>query len=190
MFFLVVVTQTGDCVFRIFFDMTLALNSVFRSVRLSALPPPKGGAMLEIPSSCSVLDAAKMLEERDVLSAPVFDETASLVRWFVVMPFLAFVLSCVQDASWSDKYLGIIDHIDIVWWMLDLIHSFGLPPNQQQHQQTILASFASTTIADLMGAIHSASSFSILRHSLSDHGGSDQAPGAVRPAGSGAAHAA
>lgn len=110
----------------------MPLNASFRTIHLSALPAPKGGAVLDIPSLCSVLEAAKMLEERDVLSAPVIDEKAS------------------SDCSWSEKYLGIIDHIDLVWWMLDLIQSFGLPPNQHQHQQTILASFASTTVADLM----------------------------------------
>eukprot|EP00048_Salpingoeca_helianthica_P004058 m.73290 g.73290 ORF g.73290 m.73290 type:complete len:579 (+) comp13030_c0_seq1:903-2639(+) len=110
----------------------MSLNLSFRAVRLSALPAPKGGNVLEISSSCSILDAAKQMEQRDVLSAPVFDEEAP------------------TDCSWSEKYLGIIDHIDLVWWMLDLIHSFGLPPNHHQHQQTILASFASTTVKDLM----------------------------------------
>lgn len=56
------------------------LNRNFKAVRLSSFPAPKGDSVLEIPSNASVIEAARLLESRDVLSAPVFDETAPRVR--------------------------------------------------------------------------------------------------------------
>ena len=55
------------------------LNPTFRAIRLTSFPAPKGGSVLEIPSNCSVLETAKLLEAKDVLSAPVYDESASAV---------------------------------------------------------------------------------------------------------------
>ncbi len=63
------------------------LNAVFKLVKLSSLPAPKGGSVLEIPSSCSVLEAAKLLERHDVLSAPVFDDTAPKVGRYILTSY-------------------------------------------------------------------------------------------------------
>eukprot|EP00047_Mylnosiga_fluctuans_P003661 m.230253 g.230253 ORF g.230253 m.230253 type:complete len:591 (+) comp12033_c0_seq1:33-1805(+) len=108
------------------------LNASFRAIKLSAFPLPKSGGVLEISGDESVMKALSILQKHDVLSAPVYSPAAS------------------SDSTWSVRYIGIIDHIDIVWWLLDLIHSHGLPPNQPQHQKTIMSNLETTKVAELM----------------------------------------
>uniref|UniRef100_A0A2P2KPS6 SNF1-related protein kinase regulatory subunit gamma-1-like n=1 Tax=Rhizophora mucronata TaxID=61149 RepID=A0A2P2KPS6_RHIMU len=82
---------------------TEKLNACFESIPVSAFPPAtssQGHAVIEIRSDTSLADAVKILAEHRILSAPVVDVDAP------------------EDATWLDRYLGIVEFAGIVVWIL------------------------------------------------------------------------
>lgn len=57
-------------------------------------------AVIEIPSDSSLADAVETLSKRMILSAPVRNVDAP------------------EDASWIDRYLGIVEFAGIAMWLL------------------------------------------------------------------------
>lgn len=56
--------------------------------------------MIEIKSDCSLAEAVQILTKNKILSAPVVDVEAP------------------EDASWIDRYIGIVEFAGIVVWIL------------------------------------------------------------------------
>lgn len=56
--------------------------------------------MIEIKSDCSLAEAVQILTKHRILSAPVVDVEAP------------------EDASWIDRYIGIVEFAGIVVWIL------------------------------------------------------------------------
>lgn len=57
-------------------------------------------AVIEIPSDSSLADAIEILSKRTILSAPVRN------------------LKAPADASWIDRYIGIVEFAGIAVWLL------------------------------------------------------------------------
>lgn len=64
--------------------------------------------MIEIKSNTSLAEAVQILAENKILSAPVVDVDAP------------------EDASWIDRYLGMVEFAGIVVWIL---HQVGMATN-------------------------------------------------------------
>lgn len=56
--------------------------------------------VIEIKSDCSLAEAVQILADHKILSAPVVDVDAP------------------EDASWIDRYIGIVEFAGIVVWIL------------------------------------------------------------------------
>ena len=56
--------------------------------------------MIEIKSDCSLAEAVQILTKHKILSAPVVDVEAP------------------EDASWIDRYIGIVEFAGIAVWIL------------------------------------------------------------------------
>ena len=80
-----------------------SLNDEFKAVPMSIFPTPALGKIIILKSNMSILDAVNMLSDNHILSAPVRD---------VDMP---------DDAAWTEKYIGILDMIGVVFHMLDIL---------------------------------------------------------------------
>ncbi|WKA07911.1 hypothetical protein VitviT2T_025682 [Vitis vinifera] len=78
---------------------TEKLNACFESVPVSAFPPASS-QVIEIKSDCSLAEAVQILTKHRILSAPVVDVEAP------------------EDASWIDRYIGIVEFAGIVVWIL------------------------------------------------------------------------
>ena len=57
-------------------------------------------AVIEIPSDASLADAVETLSKNKILSAPIRNVDAP------------------EDASWIDKYIGIVEFAGIAMWLL------------------------------------------------------------------------
>lgn len=57
-------------------------------------------AVVEINSDASLAEAVQLMSENKVLSAPVVDVDAP------------------KDASWIDRYIGVVEFVGIVVWIL------------------------------------------------------------------------
>ncbi|ONI07991.1 hypothetical protein PRUPE_5G152000 [Prunus persica] len=79
---------------------TEKLNACFESVPVSAFPPAPSNQVIEIKSDTSLAEAVKILSQHKILSAPVVDVDAP------------------EDASWIDRYIGIVEFAGIVVWIL------------------------------------------------------------------------
>ncbi|GAA0140248.1 kinase modulator [Lithospermum erythrorhizon] len=79
---------------------TEKLNACFESIPVSDFPPAPSSQVLEIKSDTSVAEAVKLLSSHRILGAPVVDVEAS------------------DDASWIDRYIGIVEFAGIVVWIL------------------------------------------------------------------------
>ncbi|GAV56558.1 CBS domain-containing protein [Cephalotus follicularis] len=79
---------------------TEKLNACFESIPVSAFPPAPSTQVIEIRSDSTLAEAVKILSERKILSAPVVDVDAP------------------EDASWIDRYIGIVEFAGIVVWIL------------------------------------------------------------------------
>ncbi|KAJ0049409.1 SNF1-related protein kinase regulatory subunit gamma-1 [Pistacia vera] len=79
---------------------TEKLNACFESIPLSAFPPAPSSQVIEIKSDTSLAEAVDILAQNKILSAPVVDVNAS------------------EDASWMDRYIGIVEFAGIVVWIL------------------------------------------------------------------------
>ncbi|XVF11533.1 hypothetical protein REPUB_Repub08aG0036300 [Reevesia pubescens] len=74
------------------------LNACFESIPVSAFPlAPQG---IEIKSDASLAEAVQILAQNKILSAPVVDVDAP------------------EDASWIDRYIGIVEFAGIAVWIL------------------------------------------------------------------------
>ncbi|KAJ1413290.1 CBS domain [Sesbania bispinosa] len=79
---------------------TEKLNACFESIPVSAFPLAPSNQEIEIKSDATLAEAVKILARHNILSAPVVDVDAS------------------EDASWIDRYIGIIEFAGIVVWIL------------------------------------------------------------------------
>ncbi|CAO2195704.1 unnamed protein product [Urochloa humidicola] len=77
------------------------LNSCFDSIPVASFPHTFDGAQLvEIPSDATLAEAVDILSRNRIISAPV---------WNVDAP---------DDASWIDRYIGIVEFAGIAVWLL------------------------------------------------------------------------
>ncbi|KAL2465469.1 SNF1-related protein kinase regulatory subunit gamma-1 [Abeliophyllum distichum] len=79
---------------------TEKLNACFESIPVSAFPQAPSSQVTEISSDSSLAEAVKLLARNKILSAPVVDCKAP------------------EDASWIDRYIGIVEFAGIVVWIL------------------------------------------------------------------------
>ncbi|KAK6123715.1 hypothetical protein DH2020_042550 [Rehmannia glutinosa] len=79
---------------------TEKLNACFESIPVSAFPHAPSSQVIEIRSDTSLAEAVKLLARHKILSAPVLDVTAP------------------EDASWIDRYIGVVEFAGIVVWIL------------------------------------------------------------------------
>ncbi|KAL6584223.1 hypothetical protein OROMI_003512 [Orobanche minor] len=79
---------------------TEKLNACFESIPVSAFPPAPSSQVIEMRSDTSLAEAVKLLARHKVLSAPVLDVNAP------------------EDASWIDRYIGVVEFAGIVVWIL------------------------------------------------------------------------
>ncbi|KAG5039666.1 hypothetical protein JHK85_012142 [Glycine max] len=79
---------------------TEKLNACFESIPVSAFPLDPSNTEIEIKSDATLADAVKILARHNVFSAPVVDVEAP------------------EDASWMDRYIGIVEFAGIVVWIL------------------------------------------------------------------------
>lgn len=105
-----------------------SLNKEFEQVPISIFPTPSLGQMVEIPSDMSILDAVKTLSRHHILAAPVRD---------VKQP---------DDAGWTDKYIGTVDMVGIVFHMLETLKP-SQPADFAAEIETVDA-FKKATVAD------------------------------------------
>uniref|UniRef100_A0A1D1XEL3 SNF1-related protein kinase regulatory subunit gamma-1 n=1 Tax=Anthurium amnicola TaxID=1678845 RepID=A0A1D1XEL3_9ARAE len=76
------------------------LNSCFESVPVSSFPPAPSSQVIEIASDASLAMAVEILSKHKILSAPVRNVNAP------------------EDASWIDRYIGIVEFAGIAVWLL------------------------------------------------------------------------
>lgn len=110
-----------------------SLNAAFDEVRMTVFPTPALGKIVVIKSSDSVLEAVKTLSRHRILSAPVLDTAAP------------------DNAGWTDKYLGVVDMIGIVMYMLDELKPEN--PQDLMEEAEKVSAFQSTTIKDVADKI-------------------------------------
>ncbi|KAL4566681.1 hypothetical protein LXL04_030802 [Taraxacum kok-saghyz] len=79
---------------------TEKLNACFESIPVSEFPHASPSQVIEIKSDASLGEAVRLLAQNKILSAPVVDVDAP------------------EDASWIDRYLGIVEFAGIVVWIL------------------------------------------------------------------------
>uniref|UniRef100_A0A0C9QV72 TSA: Wollemia nobilis Ref_Wollemi_Transcript_7419_1472 transcribed RNA sequence n=1 Tax=Wollemia nobilis TaxID=56998 RepID=A0A0C9QV72_9CONI len=79
---------------------TERLNSCFEKIPVLAFPAPPSKQVIEINSDASLSEAVQLLSKHKILSAPVRDVKAP------------------EDASWIDKYIGIVEFAGIAVWLL------------------------------------------------------------------------
>lgn len=75
---------------------TEKLNACFESIPVSDFPPAPSSQVIEINSDSSLAEVVKLLAEHKILSAPVVNVEAP------------------DDASWIDRYIGIVEFAGIV----------------------------------------------------------------------------
>lgn len=77
------------------------LNSCFDSIPVASFPHTFDGAQLvEIPSDATLAEAVDILSRNRIISAPVRNVDAP------------------EDASWIDRYIGIVEFAGIAVWLL------------------------------------------------------------------------
>lgn len=77
------------------------LNSCFDSIPVASFPHAFDGAQLvEIPSDATLAEAVDILSRNRIISAPVRNVDAP------------------EDASWIDRYIGIVEFPGIAVWLL------------------------------------------------------------------------
>lgn len=107
------------------------LNNVFAKISLRSLKAPGKGTMVVVSSDDTVASAVQDLVANDILCAPVRDASAS------------------DDESWAYKYLGTLDSVGVLFWMLDRCKS---PPKSFQEMLTLNKEFQETKVKDILGA--------------------------------------
>ncbi|XP_072962924.1 SNF1-related protein kinase regulatory subunit gamma-1 [Typha angustifolia] len=76
------------------------LNSCFGDIPVSSFPLAPPSQVIEIPSDSSLADTVETLSKHKILSAPVRNVDAP------------------EDASWIDRYIGIVEFAGIALWLL------------------------------------------------------------------------
>ena len=77
------------------------LNSCFDSIPVASFPHTFDGAQLvEIPSDATLAEAVDILSRNRIISAPIRNVDAP------------------DDASWIDRYIGIVEFAGIAVWLL------------------------------------------------------------------------
>nr|XP_007155544.1 hypothetical protein PHAVU_003G210600g [Phaseolus vulgaris]ESW27538.1 hypothetical protein PHAVU_003G210600g [Phaseolus vulgaris] len=79
---------------------TEKLNACFESIPVSAFPLAPSNQEIEIKSDATLAEAVMKLARHNVFSAPVVDVDAP------------------EDATWIDRYIGIVEFAGIVVWIL------------------------------------------------------------------------
>ncbi|GLU12721.1 hypothetical protein SLE2022_293800 [Rubroshorea leprosula] len=79
---------------------TEKLNACFESIPVSAFPPAPSSQVIEIKSNASLAEAAQLLAQHKLFSAPVVNVDAP------------------EDATWIDRYIGIVEFAGIAVWIL------------------------------------------------------------------------
>ncbi|KAF7833974.1 SNF1-related protein kinase regulatory subunit gamma-1 [Senna tora] len=79
---------------------TEKLNACFESIPVSAFPLGFSNQVIEIKSDATLAEAVKILSHHNIVSAPVVDVDAP------------------EDATWIDRYIGIVEFAGIVVWIL------------------------------------------------------------------------
>ncbi|KAG5617943.1 hypothetical protein H5410_017767 [Solanum commersonii] len=79
---------------------TEKLNACFENIPVSDFPPAPSNQVIEINSDATLAEAVKLLSQHKLLSAPVVDVDAP------------------EDATWIDRYIGIVEFAGIVVWIL------------------------------------------------------------------------
>lgn len=64
-------------------------------------------AVIEIPSDASLAETVEILSKNKILSAPIRNVEAP------------------EDASWMDKYIGIVEFAGIAMWLLSQVCNHG-----------------------------------------------------------------
>jgi CBS domain-containing protein len=82
---------------------TEKLNSCFQDLPVSSFPTPPS-LVIEIPSDASLAETVEILSKHNILSAPVRDVDAP------------------DDASWMDRYIGIVEFAGVSMWLLNQLH--------------------------------------------------------------------
>ncbi|CAN1129899.1 SNF1-related protein kinase regulatory subunit gamma-1 [Linum perenne] len=78
---------------------TEKLNACFENIPVSAFPV-SSSRVIEIKSDTTLAEAVRILADNKILSAPVLNVDAA------------------EDASWMDRYIGIVEVAGIVVWIL------------------------------------------------------------------------
>eukprot|EP00055_Hartaetosiga_balthica_P002553 m.4397 g.4397 ORF g.4397 m.4397 type:complete len:344 (-) comp2222_c0_seq1:195-1226(-) len=90
--------------------VTEIYNDFFQLSKLDvAVPKPSLGHIVTVDSDMTVKEAVNLLAKHEILSAPVHDVDAP------------------KDASWIEKYIGTIDAINLMYWLLEKVD--GVPPD-------------------------------------------------------------
>ncbi|KAM1456960.1 hypothetical protein ACFX13_035049 [Malus domestica] len=99
------------------------LNSCFEGVPVSAFLHALENQVIEIKLDTSLAEAVKILSQHKILSASVVDVDAP------------------EDASWIDRYIGIVEFARIVMWILHQSE----PPSPEVFQGFDLSDSASSS---------------------------------------------
>ncbi|XP_057815794.1 SNF1-related protein kinase regulatory subunit gamma-1 isoform X2 [Cryptomeria japonica] len=93
---------------------TQRLNSCLEKIPVSSFPAPPDKQVVEINSDASLAEAVQLLAKHKILSSPVRD------------------INAPEDATWIDKYIGIVEFAGIAVWLLqqvkDISGSFRWAP--------------------------------------------------------------
>ncbi|KAK6924687.1 CBS domain [Dillenia turbinata] len=106
---------------------TEKLNACFESIPVSSFPQAPSSQVIEINSDTSLAEAVRILSQNKILSAPVVDVGAP------------------QDASWIDRYTGIVEFAGIVVWILH--QSEVLSPRKKGGSPRINGSLTGAAVA-------------------------------------------
>ncbi|KAL6175037.1 hypothetical protein ACLB2K_051680 [Fragaria x ananassa] len=129
---------------------TEKLNACFESVPVSDFPTAPYNQVIEIKSDTSLAEAVKILAEHKIMSAPVVDVDAP------------------EDASWIDRYIGMVEFAGIVVWILH--QSEPSSPRTPRTPSTPSSPSSATAIAaaanglkglDLAGLLENGSDFAV-----------------------------
>ncbi|XP_076881676.1 SNF1-related protein kinase regulatory subunit gamma-1-like [Bidens hawaiensis] len=122
---------------------TEKLNACFESIPVSEFPRASPSQVIEIKSDASLGEAVRLLSQHKILSAPVVDVDAP------------------EDASWIDRYLGMVEFAGIVVWILhqseknDLLDAQPVSPKTAGNFFELLTSsdfYKHTKVKDISGS--------------------------------------
>jgi len=113
-----------------FGEGTEELNKVFQDIPIKLFPTPSLGRIIVLKSDTPLIEAVKVLSRNHVLSAPVRDVTQP------------------DSATWSDKYLGMLDVVGVVFYMLETLLPEGKEPVDFESEMENHEAFKKLTVKD------------------------------------------